>query len=149
MGVHRLSKSRTPSEGFKRSGNVRALLLDMRALVIDDDQELLHVLAEALSAANVEVHCASESEEAAALFHHVQYEVIITDLSLTAFGYEGLQLLKSIAALRPRPYTIVLTGDANPVIRETALRNGAHLFLSKPIPIDRLCSLTCQGARQV
>src|ERR1700761_5216394 len=115
----------------------------MRVLIIDDEPEVTAALAETFGAAQVDVHCASEAEEAEALFHHVAYDVIITDLSLSRAGAEGLALLKSIRRLLRPAYAVVLTGHTDYQHELAARASGAHLFLRKPMSAAEVYSIVC------
>ncbi len=109
-----------------------------RVLVVDDDEELLNVISEYLLSLGLEVHRASEREEAEALLNNIKYSLVITDLSLTSVGIEGLDLLKRISSLVPRPKSIVLSGHTSAAHRFAAMASGASVFIEKPCSITQL-----------
>jgi two-component system, response regulator YesN len=112
-------------------------------LIIDDEPGVTAAIADTFGAAQVDVHCATELEEAEALFHNVAYDVIIIDLSLSTAGSEGFALLKSIGGLFRRPYTVVLTGHTDYQYERAARAGGAHLFLRKPISATEVYRIVC------
>jgi DNA-binding response OmpR family regulator len=114
-----------------------------RLLIIDDDKQLLSIIANYMSSLGHEVHCASEREEAEALLNNVTYSLIITDLSLSNVGVEGLELLKQLSELRPQPPAFVLSAHDSFDHRDAAQACGADLFIPKPVSLDRLGELVC------
>ena len=118
----------------------RAYELDMtaRVLVVDDDEQLLNLIGDYLLSLGFEVHCTGEREEAEVLLNNHKYSLVIVDLSLTTVGIEGLDLLKRIAGLTPRPKCIVLSGHTGENDQIAAMASGAILFIEKPCSITRL-----------
>jgi DNA-binding NtrC family response regulator len=112
-----------------------------RLLVIDDDDQLLAVVGDYLKSLGYDVHRAMEQEEAEALLNNYAYSLVITDLSLTKVGIEGLDLLKKMSELIPRPRIIVMSGHSSPDHREATAARGANVFLQKPFPIRELGKL--------
>jgi two-component system alkaline phosphatase synthesis response regulator PhoP len=112
-----------------------------RLLVIEDDEQLLAVISEYFEALGYEVHRAVEREEADALLNNFDYSLVVTDLSLTKVGLEGLDLLKKISEQVLRPTVFVLSGHSSPDHREAALAKGADIFLQKPFPMLALGEL--------
>lgn len=109
-----------------------------RVLVVDDDVALGRALAEHLSNEGFRVDCACEREEAEAMMSFVPYELLITDLCLTPFGCDGLEVLDFTWHRTPRPKVIVLTGSCDPLVEYEALFRGGDLFLRKPLPLQRV-----------
>lgn len=114
-----------------------------RVLVIDDDELMCEMLAEALQAIGCEVTQAGsttpwmvsciESETGQA---GSQYDLVISDIRMPGIG--GLGLLENLPGDQPRTPTILITayGDAN--THERAMRAGAVAVLDKPFSIQSL-----------
>ena len=109
-----------------------------RLLLIDDDDDLLKCLEARFLQAGYEVHAVREREEAEALLSFYQYEVVVTDLSLTTVGVEGIELVALVANLCPRPKVIVVSGHAAKEFRQAAYQEGADAFLAKPVLLSHL-----------
>lgn len=112
-----------------------------RILIIDDNEQLLSVVAEFLGTNGYEVHTATEREEAEALLNNIEYDLVITDLALTRFGFGGLDILERLSRHAPRPKVIVLTGHGTPVVQAEARSRGVDAFVKKPTPLTELVRL--------
>lgn len=110
-------------------------------LTVDDDEQLLNMIGDYLLSLGFEVHRAREREEAEALLNNLTYSLVIVDLSLTRVGLEGLDLIKRISALTPRPKVLVLSGHTSDGHHAAAVASGANLFVEKPCSIWRLGAL--------
>lgn len=110
-------------------------------LIVEDEPVLLGALKEFLQSRGFEVHCARELEEAEALLENINYALVITDLSLTRIGYQGMQVV-DIASDRPsRPRIVVLTGHGAPEFVQEATRRGADVFLQKPMSLRDIAAV--------
>lgn len=112
-----------------------------RILIIDDNEQLLGLINEFLGVHGYEVHTATEREEAEALLNNISYDLVITDLALTRFGYGGLDILERLSHSAPRPKVIVLTGHGTPDVQAEAHSRGVDAFLKKPAPLTELIRL--------
>ena len=121
-----------------------------RLLVIDDDAALRMAVVEYLTSLGYEVHEAAEREEAEALLEHNEYSLVITDISLTALGVEGFDLLKTIANSNARPKLMVMSGHTDSGHRERAKQCGADMFVQKPTSLETLGEVvrTCLAQRE-
>lgn len=109
-----------------------------RILVVEDDLPLTQAIANYLARQGFLVDSASEREEAEALMTYVDYELVITDLSLTPFGCDGFDVMEFTWNRTPRPKVIVLTGREDPAIKYEAQFRGVDAFLTKPQSLERL-----------
>jgi DNA-binding response OmpR family regulator len=105
-------------------------------LVVEDDFDTLHPLAELLSIKGYKAYTASEGAEALRLAERLKPDLIITDIILP--GESGLQLIKHIRTSTVIATTpiIVISGCEASVLDE-ASRAGASVCLEKPIHPDR------------
>jgi len=103
-----------------------------RVLVVDDERDCRHALADAIAAKGFEPETA---ENGRAALKRIQndpsaYGLVYTDICMPDLG--GLELVKQLAALDHTIVSVLLTGYATPASAVAALRVGAYDFLSKP-----------------
>lgn len=76
------------------------------------------------------------------LFHPVQYQLILTDLSLTGdHGTEGLDLIRYAREHYPESRIILMTAHGSPEIEREARRCGVDAILNKPVPLPHLAQV--------
>lgn len=110
-----------------------------KILLVDDDAAILRAMSEYLRGRGYEVDSAQEMEEAEALLEHIQYKIIVTDLSLGKYrGLEGLDLLDHLRKNAPSTRTIVLSGHDSEDVRTEAAGRGNSIFLGKPVSLSKL-----------
>jgi len=104
-------------------------------LVVEDDFDTLHPLAELLSIRGYEAHTASEGREAMSIAERLRPDVVITDIVLP--GESGIQLIEHIRASGKIGATpiIVISGCERSKLEEAA-QAGANICLEKPINPD-------------
>src|SRR5262245_14953264 len=92
------------------SPDARASMGEHRLLIVDDDEELLGILARIVRQRvdGLQVDVCDSAEEALGLLGQVEYDVILTDIAMPGIG--GLELLARIRAQRPQTPTILMTG---------------------------------------
>lgn len=126
--------------------------MNKRLLVIDDEETIRQALARYFRRIGYTVDCAQELEEAEALATHIEYALVIADLSLTDSGYEGLEILRYLRSTCPNARVIVLTAYGSPLLEREAYRRGAHALLAKPQSLDAIATLAsqllCDGGAQ-
>jgi PAS domain S-box-containing protein len=103
-----------------------------KILLVDDEPELLEMLAGLLKSEGYTVRCAQNGDEAIRRFKRESADVVITDLRMPAM--DGLEVLRSIKEIDSSVEVIVLTGYASIDAAIAALRSdGAFDFLTKPL----------------
>jgi DNA-binding response OmpR family regulator len=111
------------------------LLAGLQILVVDDDRDMLDLVALALRQAGAEVHSARSAAEARVEAYKTTPHLVVTDLAMPLEN--GLCVLRDVEALRPlaaHPVrTILLTAHADAEIRRTAFGQGFDLVLAKPL----------------
>jgi DNA-binding response OmpR family regulator len=106
-------------------------------LVIDDEQPILDLLQEYLTAFGYRVTTASNAQEAKRLVEQEAPRLIITDLQLE--DTDGLQLIEQLRVLLPHTPVILLTGvlfDSQVV--EENLKWKISSYISKTAPLQTL-----------
>jgi diguanylate cyclase (GGDEF)-like protein len=107
-----------------------------RLLVVDDQPEVLMVVARVLQRAGYSVEQAGGGQTCLEMVKQssVPYDLVVTDLTMP--GMDGLQLLKRIRHLSPQTAGIVLTGYATLENAVSSFQGGVRAFLRKPV--DRM-----------
>ena len=107
-----------------------------RILVIDDDEGIRKVVAEALRSEGYSVDTASNGKQAVEKSRTNFYNLALIDIRLP--DMEGTKLLTSMKQTTPEMIKIILTGY--PALQNAidAVNKGAHGYLVKPINMDEL-----------
>jgi len=133
MTIRRSPKPPAPPPPIERS-----VLRNVRALIVDDDQDALELLGIVLESAGASTTAASCAQEA--LDARGPFDVIISDIGMPMMdGYEFIQRLRSRDEGGPVP-ALALTAFARPEDAERALKAGFQEHLTKPVNVDELLS---------
>jgi DNA-binding NtrC family response regulator len=105
-------------------------------LIVDDDQELLAVLARRLAGRGFEVDTASSLGDGRARVDARAFDAALLDLNLASES--GLDLLAELARATPTTGIVLMSGDASVPSVVEAMRRGALDFLEKPLDLARV-----------
>ena len=109
----------------------------MRVLIVEDDPELGHQLAEMLRGENYAVDLADDGEEGLRLGHEEAYDAVILDPGLPTM--DGFSVLKRWRAAGKAMPVIVLTGSRKEIgDMKEGVRAGATNYLTKPVDFELL-----------
>jgi DNA-binding response OmpR family regulator len=113
-----------------------------RLLIVEDEASVIFALREFFTVSDYDVDCAAGSVEAERLLTRNTYDLLITDLHLTAGrGSEGLHVLGAAQKNAPNTRTVMLTAFCSADVRRTAEQFGASAVLAKPIELPKLAAL--------
>ena len=101
-----------------------------RILLIDDEPDLLRVLARSLKADGHEVATALNGPDGLAAFEGQHPAIVITDIKMP--GMSGIEVLKRIKEREPDAEVIIITGHGDMDNVVEALHFGASDFITKP-----------------
>jgi DNA-binding response OmpR family regulator len=101
----------------------------MRILLVDDDRELIDLLAFALKRAGLEPIAAHDAAAAVRLFEEHQPDLVVLDINLGAAS--GLEVLKDLRRRSQLP-VIMLTALDSEEDKVRGLEAGADDYLTKP-----------------
>ncbi len=110
-----------------------------RVLVVDDEENLRHLLQILLQREGYEAVGASTVDEALAELGQRPFDVVITDLKMPGKG--GLDLLDEIQRRQLGATVIVMTAYGSRDVAVEAMKHGAYDYLSKPFEADELVLL--------
>ncbi len=100
-------------------------------LVVDDDRSALESIQEILLREEYQVCIARSAEEALELLRAEDFGVVLTDLRMP--GMDGMDLLRTIKALRPETEVVIMTAFGTIERAVEAMREGAYDFVTKPL----------------
>lgn len=107
-----------------------------KILVVDDDADILRLIAMRLQAAGYQVETVSSAEQALALTAAGKFQLVITDLRMD--GMDGLALFDTLHRQDPGLPVIILTAHGSIPEAVEATRRGVFGFLTKPFDSKEL-----------
>ncbi|MFZ2649714.1 MAG: sigma-54 dependent transcriptional regulator [Burkholderiaceae bacterium] len=105
-------------------------------LVIEDEVVLAKNVAIYLERHGFEVRLAHSAEQGLATMAEVKPDAVVLDFNLP--GLDGLAALAKIREIDAAVPVIMMTGHGNVEIAVEAMKQGAHDFLTKPVPLSKL-----------
>jgi len=105
-------------------------------LIVDDEPEVLDLLARTLQEHHLKCACAAGVERGKLAVESEDPDVVVCDVALR--DGSGLELLKYIRAAKPSVPVIIITGFPSIQVAEEALRLGAFDLLEKPFDLHAL-----------
>jgi len=119
---------------------------DNRAvLLVDDDKDLLQLIAMRLSAAGYAVTAVESGEAALGALAVSRPQVVVTDLRMQ--GMDGLALFDAIHRDSPSMPVLILTAHGTIPEAVTATRRGVFSFLTKPFEPKVLLDTVAEAMR--
>lgn len=109
-----------------------------RALIVDDDDDIRHLIASTIEFAGPGVEVAglaSSGEEALAALAHVRPDVVLLDFRMP--GRDGLEIAETILGADPSQHVVLFSAYIDTATEERARSIGVRECVSK----DRLRSL--------
>src|SRR5256885_11676358 len=101
-----------------------------KVLLVDDDKDLLQLIAMRLSAAGYDVTAVESGEAALASLAVARPQTVITDLRMQ--GMDGMALFDAIHRDSPSLPVVILTAHGTIPEAVSATRRGVFSFLTKP-----------------
>jgi CheY-like chemotaxis protein len=117
----------------------------LKALVVDDQDEIKSHLQEQLKLLGLKVSAAESSKEARFLIKHQEFELAILDISLP--DGNGIDLYRVLRKKNPDIYTIIITGNSTIENAVTALNEGVNAYLEKPFSDKELHGALSQAEK--
>ncbi|NVM23536.1 MAG: sigma-54-dependent Fis family transcriptional regulator [Desulfobacterales bacterium] len=108
-----------------------------KILIVDDDPEILEIIAEVLKQAGYTVDTATDGRKAIRRIEAECYDLVITDLNLPEI--DGMKILKYIIDDQSRDaMCIILTGYGTIKGSVEAIKMGAFDYITKPAKSDEI-----------
>jgi len=108
-------------------------------LVVDDNEDILCVLAKFLEQNNIKYYTANNAEKALHLTaQHPDIKVLLTDLYMPGSCIDGKTLALIMIDREPRTVAFAMTGYVDKFSLDDCLRVGFRDYFVKPIDFQRL-----------
>ena len=108
----------------------------IRALLIDDEEELVATMVERLEHRDVQARYVTNGSDGLSLLRRETFDVVVLDVKLP--GMSGLDVLRAINAEHPRLPVLLITGHGSITDLDAEIPPGACDCLPKPIKLDLL-----------
>ncbi len=105
-------------------------------LVVDDDQEMVRMLADVLGEGGYRVLTANSGGEALRMVEREQPDLLISDLRMS--GMNGHELQRNIKKIAPGVPVIIITAFGSIQTAVESMRLGAFDYITKPFSNDEL-----------
>ena len=112
------------------------MILTNRVLLIDDEQNFAETLAERLELQGMVVETAASGEEALDKVKQHDYDAVLLDYLMP--GWDGIETLKHLKAIKPDLQIVLLTGHATVQKGVAAIKAGALDIVEKPADFSEL-----------
>jgi two-component system, OmpR family, response regulator CpxR len=110
-----------------------------RLLLVDDEKEFVHTLAERLLMREICSAVVYDGEQALSFVETDRPEVIVLDLKMP--GMNGIEVLRRVKNMHPDIQVIILTGHGSREDECVCMELGAFAYLQKPVDIEVLTGL--------
>ena len=110
--------------------------MTLKALVIDDEENILNILEILLAEYDIELDKASSFKEGSELINKNIYDIAFLDLRLP--DGSGLDILKKIKERYSKTEVVIITAYASPETAVEALKLGAFDYITKPFDINEI-----------
>ncbi len=107
----------------------------MKALLVDDEKELVTTLAERLMFRDIEADWATSGTDALKLAEENAYDVAVLDVKMPKMS--GLTLMKRLRERHPTMKFIFMTGHGSEEDFRTGSADASH-YLVKPVKLEAL-----------
>jgi FixJ family two-component response regulator len=116
-------------------------------LIVDDEQDVLDTIAEALIGPRYKITCELNPADALKQIETNCYDIVLTDLMMPEIG--GMDLVNAIKEKNENTFVIVITGHAtiNSVIESIHL--GVYDYVNKPIDHKKLQNLVFRATENI
>ncbi|SFJ20253.1 sigma-54-dependent transcriptional regulator [Planctomicrobium piriforme] len=115
----------------------------LRALVIDDDRSVLHMVQRSLEKLQIEVLSASSADEGLKLVEERRPDVVLLDILMPRMS--GLEVFSRIHHIDRRLPVIFITAEAGSESAIEAMQLGAYDYLAKPLDLAKLNNLVAKA----
>ena len=109
---------------------------NMNILIIEDEGDISLILNLMLKKEAIEIEHVTTLAKAGVFLKEQRTDIVIMDNQLP--DGLGMDYIKTIKAAYPTLKIIMITGNTNITDKETALQNGADIFIAKPFTRDQI-----------
>lgn len=105
----------------------------MEVFLIDDEQPILNVLANALKVNGFSPRKFNNPRDAVSAFRSSKCDLVVTDFIMPEM--DGIEVLRAVKEINQKAYVIMISGAMEDHCIATATDLGAFSFFSKPLDI--------------
>lgn len=117
-----------------------------KILVVDDEESLRTLLANALSRAGFSLTQAEHAEAAMEFLETRSFDLVISDIAMP--GMDGVELMKQIKSRTPQTDVIIMTGYGSEYSYVDIMDAGASDYLTKPFNLNSIIARINRIARE-
>ena len=110
--------------------------MEMKVLVVDDEEGFASLLAGHLKARDISAECVYLGKKALDRVLHFRPDVVILDMQMP--DIHGVEVLAQIESACPDVEVIVLTGNTSFDTGIECMKLGAFDYIFKPVDVDEL-----------
>jgi|SRR5579862_4638236 len=107
----------------------------MKILIVDDEPEIVSILIRWISTCGHDAFGITGGADVISWVQKQGFDVVLLDIRLP--DADGLSIVADLVA-KTKAKIIVMSGLPEDTWIETAMRNGAHYWLTKPLSFSRL-----------
>lgn len=109
---------------------------NMNVLIIEDEGDISLILNLMLKKEDIDIEHVTTLARAASYLQEQTPDIVIIDNQLP--DGKGIEYIKEIKSSYPLIKIIMITGNTESTDKETALKNGADIFLAKPFTKEQI-----------
>src|SRR5262245_45237443 len=117
-----------------------------KILVVDDEKNVRVLFERILVKEGYQVECAASGSEAIDKLANSSFDLVVTDLKMD--GVDGLDLIKNGKRAKKDLPFVLISGYGTAQTAVLAAKEGADVFLMKPIDIGELKSAVKKALRK-
>jgi len=104
--------------------------MEVRILIVDDEQEICDAISRRLRFLNYQVDTAQNGHEALAYLGEKPFQVVVSDIIMPKM--DGVELLRNVKNQYPMVHVIMITGYVTMENLLACMRHGADTCIFKP-----------------
>lgn len=108
-------------------------------LIVDDSQDLTHVIADFLSMHGYQVLTAHDGYDALECMNSQPINIVVSDIHMPRM--DGFTLMGEIKTRYPKVPIVLITGFSVGEAKKLAFERGANAFVAKPFKLKELKSV--------
>jgi two-component system response regulator HydG len=120
--------------------------VDLRILVIDDDQDICELIEESFRHEGWAVAWCTQGEDGSEMAREQAFDAVLVDVHLS--DVDGLQLCRRLTENLPGTPVLMMTAFGDMTAAVSALRAGACDFINKPIELGQLRGAVERAVRE-
>jgi DNA-binding NtrC family response regulator len=107
-----------------------------KALVVDDEKNILNTIGICMESTGVEVVLCSKPQEVLQLLQQNRFDVAFVDLKMSPM--DGIEILSEIKQYSPDTTVVIMTAHGSIDTAVIAIKKGAYDYLQKPFDFEEL-----------